>query len=415
MRARLALPFLAPVFSLAVCFAGSAASADAYRVAAGDHLHLKILEWRADRGEPYEWPGFAGDYIVGADGALALPIVGFVPAEEKTVADLATGISALLQKQTGLAHSLQISLEIVQYRPCYVFGNVDKPGEYPFRPNLTVLEAVSLAGGAYRGPQNKLQLERDAIEARGAQREHESERTSLLASQARLLAEVSDAAQVAFPDELNVAGDRRSAAAKQVQLQLFDSHRTALKAKLQAFDEEKRLSSSEIDTLTKKMHTVGLQEDLNQSELDSIDTLRKKGLTTEPRKIALEQNREQLQSTRLDYELSIVRAQRDIATAERDKGDALTTRKNDALTELATVETEIAQNEEKRATAVRLAEQAEASLTRAQGGLGDRANPLVFAVQRKGVDHPILVSETDALQPGDVLKVSDSRANGLSN
>jgi chromosome segregation ATPase len=198
-------------------------------------------------------------------------------------------------------------------------------------------------------------------------------------------------------------------------LQLFDSHRTALKAKLQAFDEEKRLSSSEIDTLTKKMRTVGLQEDLNQSELDSIDSLRKKGLTTEPRKIALEQNREQLQSTRLDYELSIVRAQRDIATAERDKGDALTTRKNDALTELATVETKIAQNEEKRATAVRLAEQAEASLTRAQGGLGDRANPLVFAVQRKGVDHPILVSETDALQPGDVLKVSDSRSNGLSN
>src|ERR1700689_2435659 len=98
MRARSALPFLAPAFSLAVCFAGSAASADAYRVAAGDHLHLKILEWRADRGEPYEWPGFAGDYIVGADGALALPIVGFVPAEDKTVADLATGISALLQK-----------------------------------------------------------------------------------------------------------------------------------------------------------------------------------------------------------------------------------------------------------------------------------------------------------------------------
>ena len=137
-------------FIFAISFLASragAAAADDYSLGAGDHLTLKVLEWRPDRGEPFEWPGFSGDYVIGADGALPLPIVGFVPAQGRTISEVSKTISQLLQKEAGLAHPLQVALQIVQYRPFYVYGGVEKPGEYAYRPGMTVLEAVSLAGG----------------------------------------------------------------------------------------------------------------------------------------------------------------------------------------------------------------------------------------------------------------------------
>ena len=36
---------------------------------------------------------------------------------------------------------------VVEYRPIYVNGDVSKPGEHPFRPQMTVRQAVALSGG----------------------------------------------------------------------------------------------------------------------------------------------------------------------------------------------------------------------------------------------------------------------------
>ena len=45
------------------------------------------------------------------------------------------------------ARGPRISVEIVGFRPFYILGVVQKPGEYDFRPGLTVMQAVSIAGG----------------------------------------------------------------------------------------------------------------------------------------------------------------------------------------------------------------------------------------------------------------------------
>ena len=36
---------------------------------------------------------------------------------------------------------------VVEYRPIYVNGDVSKPGEHPYRPQMTVRQAVALSGG----------------------------------------------------------------------------------------------------------------------------------------------------------------------------------------------------------------------------------------------------------------------------
>jgi protein involved in polysaccharide export with SLBB domain len=45
----------------------------------------------------------------------------------------------------------RVSVEVINYRPFYILGEVGKPGEYPFTNGLTVQNAVAAAGGfSYR-------------------------------------------------------------------------------------------------------------------------------------------------------------------------------------------------------------------------------------------------------------------------
>ena len=40
-----------------------------------------------------------------------------------------------------------MTVSIVEYRPFYVTGEVEKPGSYAFHPGLTIDKAISIAGG----------------------------------------------------------------------------------------------------------------------------------------------------------------------------------------------------------------------------------------------------------------------------
>jgi exopolysaccharide production protein ExoF len=408
MRARWSFfSSLASALLFAVACSQAAHAAD-YRLGPGDHVRLKVLEWRPDRGETYEWPGLSGDYVIGPDGSLPLPMLGGLPASGKSEVEVAQVVGDSLQRAAGLAQTVQVSLQIVQYRPFYVAGAVEKPGEFPYRPGLSVLEAVSLAGGLHRSSEDEISLKRQAIEERGAERGLQAERQSLLATLARLQTEAAGADKIAFPAEALDAGPGGGASPAEVQTALFKSRQATLKTRLDGLEESKRLFGAEIDTLTAKLQSLSRQETLAKQELDNVSDLVKKGLTTGPHVLALEESLAQLQSTKLDYELSIVRSRQGIAAADRDKTDASNTRRNDVLAEIGVTQAKLAQNASARSTAAQLAEEVEANLGwRSQVGAQNAAP--VFTVLREGEDHSIKVTEADELRPGDVLKVDELR------
>jgi polysaccharide export outer membrane protein len=46
-------------------------------------------------------------------------------------------------------------VEVIAYRPVFVLGEVNKPGQYPWQPGMTVVTAVAVAGGfTYRAVDN---------------------------------------------------------------------------------------------------------------------------------------------------------------------------------------------------------------------------------------------------------------------
>jgi polysaccharide export outer membrane protein len=87
-----------------------------------------------------------GQFRINDRGNLAVPLLGAVPADGLTTAELERSIERRL-KEKDLLQNPSVSVDVITYRPVFILGEVAKPGQYPYQPGMTVLTAVALAGG----------------------------------------------------------------------------------------------------------------------------------------------------------------------------------------------------------------------------------------------------------------------------
>ncbi len=396
----------------ATLLAGPARTQEApYRLGAEDKVRVRVTEWRAARGEAYVWEALSGEYAVDSTGQLSLPLVGAIPAGGRTAQEVGTSIGEELQRRIGLVHRPDAAVEVAQFRPFFVVGQVDKPGAYPFRPQLTVLQAVGLAGGLYRAPNpGDLRLAREAIGVQGDLRQVAGERAAVLARRARLEAEKRGDATITFPPDLT--GPRAEPIALDAireEQALFEARREALRSQITAITQAKALLDTEIQSLQAKIASQDRQIGLARKELDTINGLMERGLVSSPRQLALEQMVAQLESTRLDSQVAISRARQDIARNERAILDLKTQRQSTVLADLREAQIRLAHLEEKAATARGLL--ADTAFTAPQlvrrQKEAERLAP-VYTLVRTSAEgsREFTVAETDPVLPGDVLKVS---------
>ncbi len=122
-----------------------------YRLGPGDSLTLRV----------YDQPQLSGSFDVDDSGMIELPLLGLVQATGLTSAGLASAIATAL-KTKNLILSASVAVEIARYRPFFILGEVTTPGQYPYRPGMTVLTAISIAGGfTYRAEQDYAGVTRD--------------------------------------------------------------------------------------------------------------------------------------------------------------------------------------------------------------------------------------------------------------
>ncbi|XIA66486.1 polysaccharide biosynthesis/export family protein [Bradyrhizobium sp. TZ2] len=127
----------------------SAASADRYVLGPTDRIRLKV----------YGEPDITGEYEINSAGQVSIPLAGHIKAAGSTTPQLERAIAAALAK--GIVRDPRVNVDIAQYRPYYILGEVKKSGEYPYRLGLTVMDAVASAGGfTYRANENKVFLRR---------------------------------------------------------------------------------------------------------------------------------------------------------------------------------------------------------------------------------------------------------------
>lgn len=163
---RLGRSFLTGATKFAVLLAAlapvSTQAAD-YRLGTMDKLRIRVVEWQTAEGAVRDWPTISGDYTVSPSGNISLPFVGEMPATGKTTSEIASAISEELQQRFGLLDRPDASVELAEFRPVFISGDVQTPGRYPYAPDLTVLKAVSLAGGMRRAADTGQRIERKSV------------------------------------------------------------------------------------------------------------------------------------------------------------------------------------------------------------------------------------------------------------
>jgi polysaccharide export outer membrane protein len=107
----------------------------AYHLDAGDKLRVVV----------YGQEGLTNTYAIDAAGSITMPLIGAVAARGRTPAGLAAEITAKLRN--GYIRDPSVAVEIESYRPFFILGEVQAPGQYPYVPNMTVESAVAIAGG----------------------------------------------------------------------------------------------------------------------------------------------------------------------------------------------------------------------------------------------------------------------------
>lgn len=126
------------LLTIAATYQIAPGEAAVYRLAPGDELKIRV----------FDHPDISGDYQVDAAGNISFPLVGQVRAAGLTVDELKANLTAELNRDYLVDPKL--SVEVLNFRPIFVIGQVNAPGSYPYASGMTVRQAVALAGGYTR-------------------------------------------------------------------------------------------------------------------------------------------------------------------------------------------------------------------------------------------------------------------------
>ncbi|MBY8334810.1 polysaccharide export protein [Qipengyuania sp. NZ-96] len=128
----------------------SAASASEYRLQPGDELLVTIQDVaQADRS-----------YIIDSSGTISLPLLQEVKVAGLSVREVENRIAEGFRARELLKNPI-ISVQPGALRPFYVIGEVNSPGEINYRQGMTVLSAISAAGGyTYRAQEGQVEVVR---------------------------------------------------------------------------------------------------------------------------------------------------------------------------------------------------------------------------------------------------------------
>jgi polysaccharide export outer membrane protein len=153
-RFKLCLALLIGAASLSACATESAPplpaelaaqSATVYRLGLGDKVRINVF------GEK----DLSGEYQVSANGSVTMPLIGDVPAVGLSARELEARLTE--KYRGGYLRDPKIVVEVYDFRPYFVLGEVEKPGRYPALEGTTILGAIATAGGfTYRADQKRV-------------------------------------------------------------------------------------------------------------------------------------------------------------------------------------------------------------------------------------------------------------------
>lgn len=370
---------------------GTEAQAAGYRVGTGDVLSVSI----------FGYADISGEHAVREDGSIALHLLGRIEAAGRTVPEVEEEIAQRARDAFQSEPSVVVS--ITAYRDVFVTGGVDVPGAYPFRPGLTVIKAVALAGGMRRVAQD----ENSAQRLLDVQRRAEQARTRMANAQARI--EAIDA-EIRRPDGDDAAprrldgvdGADTAVEAATPEGELVATRRALLRRSVEQARRQSRLAEEEAESMQQRRLLIQNQREAVAEQRARIEELVERGLARREQLLDLEITADNYRAEELESTAFESRARQTAANAESQIELERTRYRQDLLSDrIDTAENLALARAEYRAAAVYLR-----SIAGAVPNVGETASPVYEILRRNGAQiYTLAANETTLLHPDDVLRV----------
>lgn len=373
-----------------------------FRLLPETRIKISVVEWVVAQGEYREWTALTGEYGVSVSGTVSVPLIGEIEAAGLVPGDLAQAIGTALQRRTGLQEVPAVTVQIVRYPPVFVTGNVDRPGMIEYSPGLTILKAVSLAGGRERrtGIADRYS-DVDQIRYAGDLQRTNYQIKQQMARRARLQAEFRDQDRIVFPSEFEQAapGSVLGLLRETEKIQ-FRTRIDALARQMASLSDLGTLLRKEIDVLDEKLGTQDEQIRIAREELEDITRLVSQKTVVRSRQTSLERVVADLQSNRLDMVIASTRAKQKLSETERDAVHLKGQRKIEVSASLQDAESQLEDLRIRRLTTLQLMQ-----ANGMQMADDSALDLLEYRIVSAPGAEPVLASAGTLLSPGDVVQV----------
>jgi polysaccharide export outer membrane protein len=142
--------------AVAAAATGGETGVEGYKLGPGDRVRVTV----------FRHLDLSGEFQLDGGGAFAMPLVGEIQGGGLSARRLETEIEKRL-KDGGYLVNPQVGIEVLNYRPFYIVGEVNNPGSYQYVNGMTVINAVALAGGfTYRADQDDIVINRGGSQGR---------------------------------------------------------------------------------------------------------------------------------------------------------------------------------------------------------------------------------------------------------
>jgi polysaccharide export outer membrane protein len=394
---------------LAAALLCSAAQARAdYRLQVGDVIEIAVARM----------PELRQRVPVQLDGSIAFPMLGNLSVAGLTPSEAQAKIQVVLatkvfrqrmsdgrESDTSIDHD-EVTATVVQFKPIYVNGDVAKPGEYSYRPLITVRQAVALSGGYEL---MRYRTTNPILESADLRAEYETLWTQFAKEQAhvwRLKAELGE------QKNLDRSTLRDLPVARSTITELLGLEAAQLKARQTDLEREKAFlrhaitqGAEQIQVLSEQQKEDDQGAKADVEELQRTIDLYGKGSLPSPR-VADSRRAVLLSSTRrlqTMAQLMQIKQQQDGFSRQVEKLDDQ--RRIDLLRELQDAEMKLSEIRAKlQSTAEKLQYTSIAKSQLVRGG-GSQPEIIVVRAGDKGRER-VAVNEETELEPGDVVEVA---------
>jgi len=388
----------------------------------GDKLKLAFFEnvedvernkWGNAAGTGFQQhPELSGDYSVQEDGTISVPVLGMFKVLDLTLQELQAQMAVAFNKALGRKGF--VTIMSIDRPPIYVLGPVKNPGSYTYSPGMTVLHAITLAGGFPREdgnePWQKLEKIREQTKRYGTL-ESISE---LLTRQAVLKSERDRGNPTPPPQLVELVGPAKAAAMMSAEVDRRSGIVTARMAQLQSAVQAVKMAQQEVDLLAAKSRTVDAMDanvEALKKHADALSDLNRKGIIANYQVIDARTHVADAERNRQDVVSQLAQAKERLAAAQQAQATLEANTRSEVDTQLLTLSQQIADaGRENRASEGILGALRVQYLTSPASAIG-------YQIVRQTSKGPVAYTATgmSTLIPGDLVQVSTTEDNADPN